>query len=853
MSEIEWEPDNSDKAVASGIDWDDSSPSSAKGMATSYLSGINKGLFHLTGGSMFEYMIDKPGKNSIALYGMQRGVDALKEFTGVTHQPTNSSERIAQRAGEDLALGAATAAMTLASAGVALPATMEAKLGERVVSSIFEAVKKSPMATSIYEMLGTSAAGGAMESAKEAGGGIAAQTGAGLVGALTPAAPGIIWKALSHTTPALFVKMFNKSSAKAIEEVAKSLKTGIGDMADLVRSNKVFESINAKKLPSVAEASGDPGLIARQRQIEAESSGSELDFYIKRHRDVVAGIEEGAKTVAPESTFKDQEIVVDAARVRLEAQRRSTQLDISDVESDLAITGRSLPEATDRIAAGRTLKEIRNTIRSDVSDSFKKEAEDIGLNNPGTEFNATLLRDEIRGEFFDPKSKYARDSKSRILKRVNKTKEEVDSKGKSTGEVRMTWEDVKAIREELNDEISVHLASGERNKARELIRAKDMVDNFVETNSPNGIEAEAWASFRGRYKQEFIERFEKGTSYKISGANQRGEYFTNEEMVADAFLQNESTVADFFNLYGNQADAAVPLLRTAILDRARRASVVDGVVNEKALGKFIESGPISRVLKSFPNIHKELADIRSATSALSLRAGVLSARAKDIEASSLKRVLDLSGDPDQMLSAALKNPKMMQDLVDASVAAGYGRRPVASLVWQRAELSFSENGVPTPDSVLRFLKNNRQSVAVALGERHTKALTNVYEALEIAARVGSPKGSVPGYGFSDKLRETTGVSIPQVASRAYAYSAGLIGRRHMMFESAVRFFGVFTGRRAKSLMKEALYDENIAKDIDIYLTTPSMGSQARLDRLSKSKSRLNTALFNMGLSEITDE
>jgi hypothetical protein len=197
----------------------------------------------------------------------------------------------------------------------------------------------------------------------------------------------------------------------------------------------------------------------------------------------------------------------------------------------------------------------------------------------------------------------------------------------------------------------------------------------------------------------------------------------------------------------------------------------------------------------------------------------------------------------------------MKALVEASEAAGYGRRPVSSLIWEKAELVMTKDGMPTPESLFKFLNDHKRSLNVlwgdAAGKEQAMRLRRIYDALEITSRVGMPKGTVSPYGAADKLREATGISVPQVASRFYALNAGLIGKRHAVFESAMRFFGTFTGRRAKALMKEALYDPNIARDIDMIITSPASAAQDRLNSLPVQ--RLNAALFKMGIETVQEE
>jgi len=848
----------------------------AHGVATSFFSGMYKNLFHLTGGSALEFVIDDEnfkkagqaeksamlsefGLNDEMTHAIDKmpnyGMDAVqwgKEITGVNHEASNSAERVAERAGEDLIIGAMAAAGTILTGGAATtaPAALElagAKTAERVTASIVHAFKTSPMAASIYEMIGTSTSGGAIQAVSEGGGGPVAQTAAGVAGAMTPLAPRLVWRGIQHSAIGLFNKLFKDSQKRAIQDVAKALKTGIGDMSDFVKSNAVFERINATKRPSVAEASNSPQLIAKQKEIEASSSGSELDNYVKRHQENLEDLERSAQSIGPDESYKDMETIIDAARVRMDAARGEVIAARADIRTKTEATGSRLPESTDRIAAGRQLRELRKSIKQSVKDNFAEEAEGLGLNNPGTDFDVTTLRGRIVKAFFDKRSQFAAKIKNKTLKRIKGFKEEVDADGKGTGEYRMTWDDLTAIRSTLNDDISTLLAKGQRNKARELIKAKDMLDEFVETSAPNGVDPQKWASFRARWREGFIERFEQNTSYKVGGKNQRSEYFTNDEMVADAFLQNESSVADFFNLYGSQADEALPLLRTAILDRARKATVVDGIVDEKKLGRFIDSGPLSKILRAFPLIRRELTDIRMSTKALSLRSGVLKARANEIESSALNKIISLSGDPEEMLTAALKDPKLMQTLVRTSERAGLGGRPVASLVWKRATAELSKEGAPTPDALLKFIETHRRSLNVALGRKHAERLHDLYQAAEIYSRVGIPTGKPASSNLPDRIQEATGISVPQIGSRIYAYSAGLIGKRHAMFESAVRFYGKFSKRKADALMKEALFDKNIARDISLLMDSPATVAQERL--LSLPEARLNAALFNMGLGD----
>ncbi len=161
MPQIQWEDAPEKEVKTSGIQWEEPE-SDGLGLGAAFLAGINNGIFHMTGGSLFEHLLDAGPSNVLGLHAAQKGVDWLKDFTGVTYEPANSGERIAYRAAEDLSLGAASAAAMIYTGGATTAAPVAAKLGERVTASVVQAFKTNPMAASIYEMLGTGAAGGAM-------------------------------------------------------------------------------------------------------------------------------------------------------------------------------------------------------------------------------------------------------------------------------------------------------------------------------------------------------------------------------------------------------------------------------------------------------------------------------------------------------------------------------------------------------------------------------------------------------------------------------------------------------------------------------------------------------------------
>ena len=705
-----------------------------------------------------------------------------------------------------------------------------------VRESLAKLIQSNPGMTFAVEQLSAVTSGIGVSEAKDAGGGPLIQATAG---AVTGLAPGVVLSKVPKTTFGIGKAIYNTvANEEALAERIRGaigifIKRGLDETAEknLIASNQLFKDLDVENPLTLPEATGTPSLLALQRHAERNAEGAQLNVFVSRKEEAFDAILNTPKR--PDMIGREPEIIIDLAAQRIKTDQKGIRAAAKSVTEREENLGATLPKS-DRVAAGDTLRARQASKRKVVRDEFTQRATDIGLNNSEVQFPFIAFREIVTQEFFTKGSVFATGRKPEILKKLHRHPE--PAKGKKD---LITFEDLQAIRTTIGDELSESAANGQKDKVRQLTKLRAEFDTYFNNIDPVPIASnpdigKQWTAFRNDYFETFIKRFDRGTSYKIRQLNRRGEYVTQPELVADAFLKSESTAQDFKRLFGNDLESNMALVG-AVYDKARKAAVVDGVVNVKKLNDFVRS---SRWLDEFPSIKLQLENKSAAQRALSGREAQLNKRSLVVDRAGLNN--NVGGDAKELIRRGVRNENTAKFLLRTARQNKREDVLVAS-VWEEAykQLGISESTLPDPVALERWMLANEGNLKIMIGAEHFKNIRNVYKALSLVRQTDVPLGKAPPTGPLEHLEDLTGTGIPQISSRIFAAESGRVSYRYNAIDAAARLLNRLSKRRQNAVLFEVLTNKGLARDLAM---------AQRMQRVTpQMEKRMRSWLFGMGM------
>lgn len=410
-----------------------------------------------------------------------------------------------------------------------------------------------------------------------------------------------------------------------------------------------------------------------------------------------------------------------------------------------------------------------------------------------------------------------------------------DPRFKPPAGTEVTFQDVKALRERVSDELLDEIGSGtpSRKKIRELSRLKKDVDTLINSFADSDVSGR-YKEFRKAYFNEYIQPFEAGTVYKVRQRDGRGFYRTTDEKVAEAFWQpgNVTAARQYKTVLGADPEANAALEAVA-LDSLRNAAVRDGVIQPGLFKTWARR--YGSVLDEFPAIRKSVEDIATADQALITRQGAINTRRQAIEDQLLTRELNAyskaAKTSEQVIDAALRDKRKMGQLVNSLKTKGAPPEALTALqrhVWDKA----LEGGA---DDLLGFLAANNDALGRLFSGNHLKSLRQIAAARAMHEQIGAPKGAgfrpVP---FAD-LERSIGQGIPQIGSRVFAFKSGRMQKGYLVLDTLMRGLRGRAQATAEDLFRVALYDPIVARQMAEAVT---MGRVA-----AKTATRLQARYF----------
>lgn len=768
------------------------------------------------------------------------GLDSKEPFLGskwfenhgfAPPPPDTIGGRALERIGEEFGGAALPTGGLLKAASKIAPAA--AKTAPTLLNGLLSPMAAKPGASLGLEALVTAGSGTGAATAREvAPDSPTTEQLAQIAGGFTPAA----WLKVSPTAlAAKGISKFKSTFSQEAQEKAgtKIVKDMLGReltpdaMKSLREADRLATEIPGFQ-PSIAEATGSPGLIAQQKSLEGKATGQELDRLVGRRQANEQAVADYTKAAAPEAP-NNPEFVVNTAKGRIDNLRSGVETQQANVTANRQNLAQRAFPMIDRADAGGTirtqLQEERAARRAaaddlsarygldnvDVTANFTKAANRIKADYaPTTPFDDTVNRPKVLDDIARVgRPKPALDEAGNVVK---------DAKGNPVMEpAKVTFADLKGLRERVSDDLidAAGAANPSRKAIRQLTSLKETVDGLIENagiNSGDPTLAARYREFRKAYFDDYIKPFEEGAAYKVRALDGRGFYKTTDERVADAFFKaGDTTSAEKFNsIFANRPEAREALKASAI-DNMRADVVRDGVIDPQRF-----AGWLSRhrsVLERFPEIAAELRTPAAADMAYIRRQQQLAGRQQAIEDKMLTRAVDSytrgGMTAEGVIDASLKDPRRMEQLVGAVRRTDGALPALRRTLWDRA--MGAGNG--DAEAITKFITDNGKSLRLLFGAEHLNDIRNIVSARAMLNRVPHPTGSAYVPRPLESVERVIGQQLPQLGNRIFALKSGRVQKEYLLIDMFLRSLRGRVQFVADDALRAALYDPKLAREL----------------------------------------
>jgi hypothetical protein len=766
--------------------------------------------------------------------------------------PQTQGERIADSAGR---MVGQTAPLLLGMGGLAraipglAPGAVAPSVGEGVMQALVQPFRAAPISAMAGEAISAAGAGAGGQIAQEmvpdspSARAIGEVAGGFAPSALGKTPTGIAVRAASRLASRLSPEAQTRAAQQAVVDtlgphLAPGAEQGIRDAEQVLNAVPGFE-------PSLAEATGSPALVATQRSIESRAEGADLERFTRRHDENTAALDRFAGRSAPEG--EGAEAVTGRGRQRIDTATGRVERDQAAATQSREDLAQMLP-VIDRAGVGDEIRERIRTARNETRGEMNRLAEELGINDADVSMEFGPARAEIERQF-KPRSVLEDETKIPpavgVLRRLDvEGSPLLGPNGKplapGKGTAPVTFKDLRLYRERIGDDLRDAQSSATPNRAliRNLVTLRKQVDDSIDRLAENADPelAAKYRQFRDAYYQRYVQRFERGAVAKVNQKDGSGFYRTPDEKVADAFFApgNVTAARQYRAVFGDSPEAEADLA-TAALDSLRNAAVRDGILDERAFATWRRQH--ASVLDEFPAIREIVDNGGAANAALAGRQRVLAERQKRIEDTLLARELQSidrgTKTPEQVIDAALKNPRKMDQVLKSvrgypEAAAGLRRA-----LWERAQTG-------TAEDTATFMAEHEATLRQVLSSEHWNNLIILQKGRAMMERVGAPRGKGVSPEPLKAVQDAIGMGVNQLASRIFAAESGRTSWRYIGIDAMGRFLRGRSQAQTAALFNQALYDPRVARAMSDMLTKADMPPIA--------SRKLNAWLWQAGLT-----
>jgi hypothetical protein len=597
---------------------------------------------------------------------------------------------------------------------------------------------------------------------------------------------------------------------------------------------------------TLAERTEAPSLTVTQTDIEANLTGTALDKAANRRVNNIQILDDTLEEQIPKS---DKEV-----SYILDLKKNKFNKTSDKIEEDIAVKEKELTGETETLISGTTTKDTGTNLREIVNETQSTSAKDTLDSLNKTPQSNQAVEPEILDDLIsiassrefqvgtDPTSlnpikqimqKYLPTEEPRFdqagqiigtdVVPAEKTltnqdlfdiwisigKEESSLLGKPGIENKIKLSKIGEMRELLLTEIknNVKLVEGD-------IAGNKLVDDFV--NNLNS----------------YIDNFEKGAIVKTQTQTNTG-FQLRDELVADSFFQanNVESMNTFVRVFGQNDDAIINM-QNSILDRviSKTLDPKTGLINTDKLRLFLTNN--ESVLNAFnkvsPDFVTMLKNKPDTISSIATRLNVLNKRKNYVEGQKLNEVYSYLGQPgtkqlkfgtpDEYISAALNDPKVMERIAKEAIEADAGDAWIKAVLNKFKDLRIDKDTGAISNieikNLNKFLKTNEKSLKQLFDtmgsnyKNHYDNLITIMKGFEKVNLIVPPRGSpapTPGAAMKDAL----GTDVPQVWSRFFAIASNRTGYKFVGAELFQRYLNTIGKRHFDKVIQEAIYSPEL--------------------------------------------
>ena len=606
-----------------------------------------------------------------------------------------------------------------------------------------------------------------------------------------------------------------KKYDKILPQVADSIqKMGVASQLDeAARLRQVIPGFD----PTLAESTGLPSQIANQRSMEGGASGSVLDDFANRKKSSEDAITTFMNGAAPPAANTDLQNV---ASRRVQSVQEPIEQALGANKAAQESLASTLPDAK-AFDVGSQMRGKLEDLRISKQKEMSDLADSLGLNDAK---NLRVSRDGLQTAVKSALPSRFAEGTSPTMRTIAKLQD---------GDT-LTFADAKYMMEQLGQEARQAAKQGNMQDARIIGNARGNIDKYLQDEwAPALGIGDKYAQFRKTYLNDYVSRFETGAAKDVGSVGGDNNFRTDNEDVAGKFFRPGDVTAakDFKTTFGGDPDA-MAALHAHVLDDLRQSAVKDGVLDTKAMQKWMTANKDN--LAEFPDLQAKVGDIHSMANDLAERQATLTARQEAVGNSQLAKSL---GDNNATLDTLISNPNTLNRVV--SKATDEEKQALARGVWQKA----TEEGATDPAAMKQFLTDHADVLEKVLSKDHVNALNDIQKAWDMNANVPAPTGK-GAKTVIDAFKNTIGSSPQQIMSRIFAVKSGRIGFEYSIGDMLTRLGLNVNNKQSQAIMMRAMYDADFAKQLANFTKTPNPSA-------AKIKG-MKGYIFNSGISAIQD-
>ena len=634
--------------------------------------------------------------------------------------------------------------------------------------------------------------------------------------------------------------------------------------------NKILEALsNAQLKLSMAELAPSATLVQSQLAMENRVSGERLALIINRKQSNMKKVASFYEAMFP--TDKDAptyvinhltgEIQI-VNQFKKEIEAAGTTLE--------GLAGETLPIITqaDKIATGANLRKTLFELLEDAKVPYRETSEIIQTVGKGSLIrNFQKLKDSIlEGIWGVSKAETAYEQE------VLKTKENLPDVVKNmlnfegTPSIYDLWKTYMQLSDQLFEaqiSKSTGIGGAKADWAHLSLVQKKLFDFLQnEAIAIPGSGGLKLSQFFKNYKTDVGDIFYKNAAYNIGRKKVgSGDYYTNDEMVANEFLKSADDANSLAVVYQNIADPGekaqlLESVESVLLDKIANAPGVlkNGKIDTKNLLKWIDKN--NAILENFPKIKSKLSNAITLGDKLANRIKTLKQRVETVETEFVKEKLrpiidivnkDISVDiakvpeairgevkenliynVNDLIKKALKDPNLMRVLAQRMTATagkpitGYGENVPLNmfrkLVWQNIG---DKIDLTNPKQVLTWMNGpeGKRALEIILSNNQIDKIKKTVQAYDVIMLTSpDPQGAAMSkLPWMENIEQMTGSSPRTMTSVMRAWREGRISGQNTLIYLFSRAVSAMQYKKFQDLYFEGFSNpdvaEQLAKDI----------------------------------------